>query len=159
MSAKRYYYISLGVNLFCWANLVKNIYRFRIFRTCFWALPTFLSHLALSGLKEHSNQFVTKIELFDDGKRAEVTYLIGKTVIMNLNEFKSATKDEFIGNVDKFGPIGTELFPIMIKDRTVMIDKRGRIEHEDVFRALCNGYTIDLSVMQDSKGRADIIDI
>lgn len=40
-----------------------------------------------------------------------------------------------------------------------MIDKSGRIEHQDVFIALCNGLNIDLSVMQDSKGKADIIDI
>ena len=75
------------------------------------------------------------------------------------SDFKSATKDDFLGNLDRFGALGTELFPIKLKDKTVMIDKRGRIEHEDVFKALCNGLNIDLSVMQDSKGRADIIDI
>ena len=55
--------------------------------------------------------------------------------------------------------MGTELFPVTLRKSSVMIDKRGKIEHPDIFIALCNGYSIDLSVMQDSKGRTDIIDI
>jgi hypothetical protein len=55
--------------------------------------------------------------------------------------------------------MGTELFPIKIMHREVIIDKRGKIEAPEVFKAVCNGYTIDLSVMQDSKGRSNIIDI
>ena len=64
-----------------------------------------------------------------------------------------------MGNLDRFGLLGAELFPIKIGQRTLLIDKRGRIEDQEVFKALCNGYTIDLSVMQDSKGRSNIIDI
>jgi len=55
--------------------------------------------------------------------------------------------------------MGTELFPIKISHREVIIDKRGKIEAPEVFKAVCNGYTIDLSVMQDSKGKSNIIDI
>lgn len=55
--------------------------------------------------------------------------------------------------------MGTELFPIKIMQREVIIDKRGKIEAPEVFKAVCNGYTIDLSVMQDSKGKSNIIDI
>lgn len=40
-----------------------------------------------------------------------------------------------------------------------MLDRRGRIEDEEVFKAVVNGYTVDLSVMQDAKGRSNIIDI
>ena len=55
--------------------------------------------------------------------------------------------------------MGIELFPIRIMQREVIIDKRGKIEAPEVFKAVCNGYTIDLSVMQDSKGKSNIIDI
>jgi hypothetical protein len=55
--------------------------------------------------------------------------------------------------------MGIELFPIRILQRDVIIDKRGKIEAPEVFKAVCNGYTIDLSIMQDSKGRSNIIDI
>ena len=55
--------------------------------------------------------------------------------------------------------MGTELFPIKIMHREVIIDKRGKIDSPEVFKAVCNGYIIDLSVMQDSKGRSNIIDI
>ena len=43
--------------------------------------------------------------------------------------------------------MGIELFPIRIMQREVIIDKRGKIEAPEVFKAVCNGYTIDLSVM------------
>jgi hypothetical protein len=43
-------------------------------------VPTLFSHLAASGFKDHFNQFVSKIELVDDGKTAEVTYLTGKMI-------------------------------------------------------------------------------
>lgn len=55
--------------------------------------------------------------------------------------------------------MGIELFPIRINRKEVIIDKRGKIEAPDVFKAVCNGFTIDVSIMQDSKGRSNIIDI
>ena len=64
-----------------------------------------------------------------------------------------------MSNLSRFGLMGIELFPIRIMQREVIIDKRGKIEAPEVFKAVCNGYTIDLSVMQDSKGRSNIIDI
>ena len=62
-------------------------------------------------------------------------------------------------NFDRFGIMGLELFPIKINNREVVIDKRGRIEAPEVFKAVCNGYFIDLSIMKDAKGRSNIIDI
>ena len=79
-SGKKYYYGVQALNAFCWLNLIKNIYRFRIIRTILWMVPTLFSHLAASGFKDHFNQFVSKIELVDDGKTAEVTYLTGKMI-------------------------------------------------------------------------------
>jgi hypothetical protein len=102
---------------------------------------------------------VSKIELLDDGKRAEVTYLLGKREIVNVADFRQGKIQDLIGNLDRFGLIGLELFPIMIRQQQLLLDKRGRIEHPEVFKAMCNGFVIDLSVMQDVKGRADIIDI
>jgi len=69
-----------ALNAFCWLNLLKNVYRFRIIRTILWMGPTLLTHLAAQGFKDHFNQFVSKIELLDDGKTAEVTYMTGKVI-------------------------------------------------------------------------------
>ena len=55
-----------------------------------------------------------------------------------------------IGNLERFGIVGLELFPIRIQQKLYVIDKRGTISNEDVFKAVCNGYSVDLSVMQDS---------
>ena len=43
---KNTYWGLRAINAICWANLAKNIYRFRIFRTIFWMIPTFLSYNA-----------------------------------------------------------------------------------------------------------------
>ena len=39
-----------------------------------------------------------------------------------------------------------------------MIDKNGTISNEEVFNAVCKGYSIDLSVMQNSQDNSKIID-
>ena len=64
---KTYYYSVRAINVFCWLNLMKNVYRFRIFRTILWGIPTLISHTAYRGFREHCNSLVTKIELKDDG--------------------------------------------------------------------------------------------
>jgi hypothetical protein len=55
--------------------------------------------------------------------------------------------------------MGLELFPIIIQDESLVLDKRGTINEQEVFKAVCNGYVIDLAVMKDSKGKTNIIDI
>jgi hypothetical protein len=88
LSGKKYYYICQGVNVFCWLNLLKNVYRFRIFRTILWMPFTLLSHLAASSFKEHYNQFVSKIDLLDDGRTTEVTYLTGSVLKVPITQFE-----------------------------------------------------------------------
>ncbi len=117
-----------ALNAFCWLNLLKNIYRFRIIRTILWMIPTFLSHQSVSGFKEHFNSFVTKIELRDDGKQSVVTYLSGRTETINNSEFQPSPQKDLRSNLEKLGLIGMELFPLRIGNRALMIDKRGRIE-------------------------------
>ena len=50
-------------------------------------IPTTMSHLAAKGFKEHYNGFVSKIELNEDGKTTEVTYLSGKVAKIPVTEF------------------------------------------------------------------------
>lgn len=88
LSGKNYYIFVRALNFFCWANVCKNIYRMRLFRTLLWGIPTFLSHLAVSGFKEHTSHFITKMELLDDGKRAEITFLSGKRETVNATDIK-----------------------------------------------------------------------
>lgn len=40
-----------------------------------------------------------------------------------------------------------------------MLDKNGRIENMEVFKAVCNGYEIDASHSKNEKGESNIIDI
>lgn len=40
-----------------------------------------------------------------------------------------------------------------------MLDKNGKIDNPEVFKAVCNGYDIDLSMNKDDKGESNIIDI
>ena len=130
--------------------MVKNVYRFRLFRTLFWLVPTLLSQQAVSGFKEHYGAFITKIELKDNGSQTDVTYLSGKVETVNINEFRPSTQSDFAGNMDKFGILGMRLIPLHIGSKNLSIDKQGRIELEEVFKAVCNGFTLDLSVMKDS---------
>jgi hypothetical protein len=41
----------------------------------------------------------------------------------------------------------------------MMLDRTGRIENVDVFKAVCNGYEIDISHNKNEKGESNIIDI
>lgn len=41
-------------------------------------IPTLLTQMAKNGVKEHYNGFVRKIDLLEDGKTTEVTYLSGE---------------------------------------------------------------------------------
>ena len=147
------------MNALCWLNLLKNVYRFRIFRTFLWGIPTALTQVAVSGFTEHYNTFVQRIELMDNGKTCTVLYISGKTTAYPVTEFHPSNQSELVGNFNKMGLSGLELFPLRIGAQQIIIDKNGRIENEEVFKAVCNGYVIDLSVMQDAKGESKIIDV
>lgn len=54
---------------------------------------TLLSHMAANGFKEHYNQFVRKIDLLDDGKTAEVTYLTGTVLKVPVTKFEQSTQE------------------------------------------------------------------
>ena len=62
-------------NAICWLNVAKNIYRFRIFRTVLWMIPTLLSYQSASAFYEHFDTVISKLELKDDGKHVMVTLL------------------------------------------------------------------------------------
>lgn len=103
---KKYFYALTALNIFCWLNVVKNIYRMRIFRTLLWLLPSGLTYLAQSGFKQHFNQFVLRIDLKDDGKTVKVTFLSGGSQEFTTRDFSPSSQKEFAGNLDKFGMIG-----------------------------------------------------
>jgi hypothetical protein len=44
--------------------------------------------MAASSFKEHYNQFVRKIDLLDDGKTTEVTYLTGSVLKVPIAQFE-----------------------------------------------------------------------
>lgn len=52
-----------------------------------------------------------------------------------------------------------ELYPIHFDDDTHMLDKNGKIDNPEIFKAVCNGYDIDLSMNKDERGESNIIDI
>ena len=52
-----------------------------------------------------------------------------------------------------YGTLGTQLYPMTVKEGGVMIDKNGHIENDEVFRAICNGFDIDLTLNKDESGK------
>ncbi len=77
-------------NAFCWLNLLKNVYRFRIIRTALWMIPTTLTHLSKNAFKEHFSQVVKKIELHEDGMTATVFLLSGAKRVCKTTDFRPA---------------------------------------------------------------------
>jgi hypothetical protein len=51
--------------------------------------------------------------------------------------------------LEKYGALSSALYPIRIGLERHLIDKDGVVDNQEVFKAVCNGYTIDLSVMKD----------
>ena len=52
----------------------------------------------------------------------------------------------------RLGALAGELYPIKIDGLTYLIDKNGRIEDEEMFKAICNGFKIDISKNKDESG-------
>jgi hypothetical protein len=137
---KKWYWALRGLNAFCWANVGKNIYRFRPFRTVFWMVPTLLSYQAYRAFYEHFDHVIQKRELQDDGKHVKVTLFSNRTTSYLTTDFHPSDQRDVIGNLDRFGMVGLELFPIRIQNKLYVIDKNGNISNDEVFKALCNGF-------------------
>ena len=137
---KKWYWALRGLNAFCWANVGKNIYRFRPFRTVFWMVPTLLSYQAYRAFYEHFDHVIQKLELQDDGKHVKVTLFSNRTTSYLTTDFHPSDQRDVIGNLDRFGMVGLELFPIRIQNKLYVIDKNGNISNDEVFKALCNGF-------------------
>lgn len=56
--------------------------------------------------------------------------------------------------LEEYGSLGQEMYPIQIKDKKFLIDKYAIIENKELFKAICNGYTIDLSATKNEKGES-----
>lgn len=59
----------------------------------------------------------------------------------------------------EYGIQGLELYPLVIGEKRYLVDKNGLIEHPELFKAICNGYNIDLSETTNEKGESKFIDI
>ena len=159
LQGRNYHYILQGINIFCWLNVVKNVYRFRVIRTAFWLMPALVTQAAANGFKEHQGKFVLRIDLRDSGDESDVTLLSGKVLTVKNTDFQTGSQSDLVGGLERWGLRGLQLFPLKIGSKEYVIDKTGSVEHPEVFKAVCNGFNIDLSVMQDARGRKDIIDI
>ena len=53
IKGKKWYNGLRLANAFCWLNLLKNVYRFRIIRTIFWMIPTIFTQLSKNAFREH----------------------------------------------------------------------------------------------------------
>lgn len=159
VSGRRFYYFVNAVNVFCWYSLLKNIYRLRLFRALFWMIPTAFSTNGVVGFRRHFESMVTKMELMDSGKEVHITYLSGHSEQISVSLLQYQSQD-FLKNLNQFGTAGLQLYPLRIGGaRNVNLDKNGRIENEEVFRAVCNGWEIDLRETKNAKGEREFIDI
>lgn len=58
------------------------------------------------------------------------------------------------------GILGSELYPIRIgENQVVNLEKNGKIENQEVFKAVLNGYQIDLSMLKNKRGESNFIDL
>ena len=44
-----------------------------------------------------------------------------------------------------YGGLGLTMYPINVREQRMMLDKEGIINNTELFKAVCNGYEIDLS--------------
>jgi hypothetical protein len=84
---KKWYWTLRGVNALCWANVAKNIYRFRPFRTVFWMIPTLMTYQSYNAFYEHFDHVISKLELQDDGKHVMVTLLSNRKTSYPITDF------------------------------------------------------------------------
>ena len=75
----------------------------------------------------------------------EVTFLNNKTQTFDIKDFSRPDQESYTQSMKIYGTIGSSLYPLNIKDSRYMLDKNGNITHPDVFKAICNGFDIDLS--------------
>ena len=103
------------------------------------------------------------MRLKDDGKHIELITLMGASKTIPISDMKQVTPEE-LGYIyaNQAAMKEMELFPVKIGEKNIVFyfDKKGRIENAEVFKAICNGYDIDLPMNKSTKeGDNDIIDI
>ncbi len=69
-----------------------------------------------------------------------VTFFSNRATAYPAVDFQPSDQRDVMGNIDRFGLVGLELFPIRIQSKVYVIDKNGTISNDEVFKALCNGY-------------------
>lgn len=58
-----------------------------------------------------------------------------------------------------YGPMGIEFYPVSFKSNIYIIEKKGSLINEDLFKAVMNGYKIDVSKSMSENGEDNIVDI
>ena len=51
------------------------------------------------------------------------------------------------------------MFPLLVKGKPHLFDKKGLMYNKELFKAICNGYEVEFVGNKDEKGDEDIIDI
>lgn len=111
---KLYYAIRI-FNAFCWLNVLKNIYRFRIIRTILWMIPSIASYPIYKAFDLHFDLVITKLELLEDGKTAVVTTLSKKQRTVSTSDFQPGQQSDIVGTVERLGMMSVDLFPVRVQ--------------------------------------------
>ena len=97
--------------------------------------------------------------LQENGTQVLVTTLNGKKKLVNISDFSLSDSDTYRQMLQVFGSSRHAVYPLNVEDKVMMLEKQAFIHDVDVFKAICNGYEIDLSKNQDEKGESKIIDV
>ena len=93
------YYGLIAFNAFCCANVAKNIYRLRIFRTILWMIPSLYSYRLFITSFQHLGLLIKKLELMDDGKHVLVTLRSNTSTLYPIKDFH---QDEVTDLIDLY---------------------------------------------------------
>ena len=67
----------------------------------------------------------------------------GQKKTVRISDIQKPSKDLYRETLQAYGMMGLELYPLFFEEQNNMLDKNGRIEHDEVFKAVCNGFDID----------------
>eukprot|EP00347_Sterkiella_histriomuscorum_P022705 403337467 len=130
-------------------KVVKAIQAAAYFKTILWATPFIIAGLYLKSNHDFDRSLVSKIYLLENGEEAEFVLLSGSVVKIKLNQLKDWTENEeslkeFLQTYE--GIITDNVVPIILPNREdhYLLEKESKIEDKELFKAVVNGYTIDV---------------
>ncbi|CDW74200.1 ebs-bah-phd domain-containing protein [Stylonychia lemnae] len=146
-----------NINIMVFASSLYTVHEFLIGHYILSAISSipFTVGLFLSTvLQNQSTSSIKEIHLIQNKEDEVVEQLLvlnmnGDQETIYIKDIKKATSEVFRKH-QQLSFLRGVTYPIMIQDLVMTIDLKGKITQQDVFRAIINGYKIDLTQIQNS---------